>query len=213
MYGKVAWRLFVCVVIMPKKSAARVDELTPKDLEFIEAYLQCWNQARAYMTAHPGTVYSTACTNGNLLLKNTKVRAEIDKRIKNRVGREEILERLVMHARADIDDFLDVDVNGHTRINLDKAPLKRSVIKNIKETSRLSADGELTRTFRIELYDAQAALDKLAKASGLYDGNQKTKRELEKALDALESSLDSETYEKVLSVLAPIQNSLTTGDQ
>lgn len=215
---------FVCVVTMPKKSAAsgkgnkakpvtvQPEPLSPKDLSFIEAYLDCWNQTRAYMEAHPSASYDTARAESGKFLAKPNIKSEIEKRIKNRMSKEEILKRLEMHAKSDMDDFMTVDAGGNPQVDLSKAPTKRAAIKKIKETTRRDSDGEPVRTIEIELYDAQAALDKLAKASGLYDGNQKTKRELEKALDALESSLDSETYEKVLSVLAPIQNSLTGGD-
>lgn len=50
--------------------------LNDKQQLFIAYYVKCWNATKAYQKAY-GCAYTTAMTNGNQLLRNTKIREEI----------------------------------------------------------------------------------------------------------------------------------------
>jgi phage terminase small subunit len=123
--------------------------LTGKRKLFIEEYLRCWNASEAARRAgyaHPGS-------EGHRLLKNDEIRDEVAARLSAKaMEADEVLGRLGDMARATIEDFITVDENGETYIDLRKAEEagKLHLIKRLWQ----DRDGN----WRLELHDAQAAL-------------------------------------------------------
>lgn len=82
---------------------------------------------------------------------------------KDHMSKEEVLKRLSDMGRSDIADFADVrqpsDLEGK---------LNSHVVKKITVNARRNKDGTITARTVIELYDAQGALEKLARHHGLF---------------------------------------------
>lgn len=88
--------------------------LTEKQQRFVDEYLLDLNIRQAATRA--GYSEKTAPSIGNRLLKNPKVKAEIDRRIRERSERTQIdsdwvLKRLALEADADLGDLFDEDGN------------------------------------------------------------------------------------------------------
>lgn len=58
------------------------DELSVKQLAFVNEYMKCMNATQAYMKIYPKSSYEAANANSARLLSNTIVKAEIEKRMK-----------------------------------------------------------------------------------------------------------------------------------
>ncbi len=137
--------------------------LTRKQRVFVDEYLKCWNASEAARRA--GYTEATAGSQGNRLLKNAEISAEIDERVKaSSMSANEVLERLSDFARVTMADFVDIPENLDQRLptfNLLKAIRagKGHLIKKFK----YKAEGD----FEFELVDAQAALAQLVKIHGM----------------------------------------------
>lgn len=133
---------------------------TTKQAVFVEEYLRCWNATEAAKRA--GYSEKTAYSSGQRLLKDVEIAAEIQARIEERaMSADEVLDRLAQHARGSIEDFVDVD-SGMAIVDLRKA---RDAGKlHLAKKIRYFKEGGV----EVELYDAQAALEKLGKAHGLF---------------------------------------------
>lgn len=152
------------------KELLKMTKLTAKRKAWIEEYLQCWNAteaARRVGFTHPNT-------QGPRLLLDVGIQEIIKARLdKLKMGADEVLIRLAEHARGDIGDFMDIESMSFD-ISLKKAKEKgiTHLIKKIKQrtviTQKKNGDEEETHYIEIELHDSQAALDKLARAHGLY---------------------------------------------
>lgn len=102
-------------------------------------------------------------------------------------------------------DFIRVTPDGSFTIDLTEAESsqKLGLIRKVTKTVRRFGDTEIEEA-TIDLYDSQSALVHLGKHLDLFSDKLtiKLEKELKGALDALEKSLDSDTYAKVLTVLA-----------
>lgn len=138
--------------------------LTRRQTVFIEEYLNCWNAAEAARRA--GYSAKTARSQGERLLTDVDVAPELERRISERcVKPPEVLDRLADQARANMADFVSLDpATGRAQIDLAKAE-KAGKLHLIKKISH-GRNG-----LQIELYDAQAALEKLGKALGVLREN------------------------------------------
>ena len=92
------------------KETLQNNDLTPEQQMFCIYYSRTFNAAQSYQKAY-GCSYQTAMVNGCLLLRNTKVRAEIErlKELKRQqivTGTEDIVELQMRIAFADIGNYL-----------------------------------------------------------------------------------------------------------
>lgn len=95
------------------------------------------------------------------------------------MGADEALKLLADHARGDIGEFMDINGMGFSLQLLDKDGNRKNtrVIKKIKQKTTTfiaknesDEDREVHET-EIELYDAQAAIDKVLRVAGKYKDN------------------------------------------
>lgn len=134
--------------------------LTNKQKLFVEEYLQDFNATRAAERAGYGGGDNTLAAAGSRLLRNVKIAEKISARLQeSAMSADEVLKRFAEQARADIGDFIAVDKKGNFVVDWKAAKGKTHLIKSAKHTSH---------GVTIELYDAQAALDKLARMHSLY---------------------------------------------
>lgn len=127
---------------------------------FVDAYLACWNASEAARRAGYST--RTAGQQGHRLLKNVEIQAAIQARLEElKLSADEVLLRLAEQARADLGAYLAVS-GGELVIDLEgmKRDGKTHLIKKIWQDK----DGRL----RLELYDAQAALELLGRHHRLF---------------------------------------------
>lgn len=154
-------------------------KLTNKQKTFVLEYLRISNATQAYINAYDCT-YQTAKTNGSILLTNTNIQNEI-KRLRKAKLQElgvdvfDLMEDMVIEARADIGDYIDfgrynmlhVDSEGDVKLDTDDKPeifhkswaqfkdknkIDTKPIKSIK----MGKDGPV-----VELHDRNKARDKL----------------------------------------------------
>lgn len=190
--------------------------LSAKHQQFINEYLQCWNATEAYMRVYECS-YATANSNGPKLLVNTSISEALQKRIdENAMTADEVLARLAKQARGTMRKFVNVSPSGDSfTLDLtDDETGKLDIVRKITKTTRRFGDTEIEEA-TIDLYDAQSALVHLGKHLDLFSDKVtvKLEKELKSALDALEKSLDSDTYSQVLAVLAgKLSSTATEGD-
>lgn len=152
--------------------------LTNKQRVFIEEYLQCWNATEAARRA--GYSERTAYSQGQRLLKHVEVSAAIETRIaEKQMSADEALTLLADMARGDLGEFMDVTPSGFVLdlLNDDGSRKNTRLIRKIKQkvTTFLAKkesdeDREIIET-EVELYDAQAAIDKVLRVAGKYKDN------------------------------------------
>jgi Terminase small subunit len=135
------------------------DELTTKQRAFVEAYLTCWNASQAARMVSPQS------KRPNELGRDYLSKPDIQTAIRSRMAEvvmsaDEVLARLADHARGSMADFLD-DAG-----NIDLAAARDAGKLHLVKSRSKTKDGE-----RIELYDAQAALEKIGRAHGLFTDN------------------------------------------
>lgn len=181
--------------------------LSAKHQQFVEEYLRCFNATRAYQAVYPSVGRLTAASNGyRLLRENPEVAEYIQQRLsETAMSTDEVLMRLAEHARGNMGDFIRVTPDGSFAIDLTHAESaqKLGLIRKVTKTTRRFGDMEIEEA-TIDLYDSQSALVHLGKHLDLFSDKLtvKLEKELKGALDALEKSLDSDTYAKVLTILA-----------
>ena len=147
--------------------------LSKKHQKFVNEYLKRWNGTRAYMAVYPKAQYESAMVGASDLLRNPKVEAAIAERIKeSQMSADEAMEILAAHARGDMGKF----ANGLGGLDFDaakEAGLTRLVKKYKQRTitkigKGANDDDTETHDLEIELYDAQAAAEKILKIHGKF---------------------------------------------
>lgn len=179
----------------------KVNGFTGKQQAFIDAYLRCFNATDAAVVAgySPKTATVIGCEN----LSKPNIRAEIDRRIKERsMSADEVLTRLADIARGDIAGLMEVSGMGFSmdmQTAKDKGLTK--LIKRVKQKTTLyiakkesEEDREVTE-LEVELYDAQSALVTIGKQHGLFS----TKIEL----SDLRNKSDSELVDEFTRLIQP----------
>lgn len=154
-------------------------ELTDKQKAFVLEYLRISNATQAYINVYD-VPYSTARVSGSRMLTNDNIQNEIERLRKAKlqelsVGVFDLMEDMVVEARADIGDYIDfgkynmlhVDAEGDVKLDTednpevfrkswvqfkDKDKVDTRPIKSIK----MGKDGPV-----VELYDRNKARDKL----------------------------------------------------
>ncbi len=148
-----------------------VTTLTPKQVRFLEHYLTCWNATEAARVAG----YKHPNKQGPELLKNEQIAAAIGERLETAaMSANEVLARISAQARADMADFvsIEVDESGAAetfRLDIAKAVEagKLHLVRRLTETTRsvFSKEGAevVTRRATVELHNSQSALELLAR--------------------------------------------------
>lgn len=155
---------------MPDKPLSRKHQL------FIEEYLASFNGTRAYMKVYPSASYETAMANAAKLLGSTKIAAVVSARqAEAQMTANEALKRMADIARGDMGDIMDPTTFGY---NFDMKKAKEigftKLIKKVKQKTITilgkgeDADDTEIHTLEIELYPADAALDKILRVHGAY---------------------------------------------
>lgn len=135
--------------------------LTNKQKAFIEEYLCDFNATRAAERAGYSGDDNVLGAQGSRLLRNVKVAEKVSERLtESAMSADEVLARLADQARADIADFITLNQEtGEPRVDLRGVEGKTHLIKSIQQTAH---------GVKIELHDAQAALEKIGRAHGLF---------------------------------------------
>lgn len=122
----------------------------------------------------------------------------------------EVLALLADQARGDIANFSGVEDIADLIDNSDSR-----IVKKIKRTIRQTKDGDITTYIELELYDAQSALEKIGRHHGLFTDkiDIKLEKEIESTLDLLESELEPELYERILTILSSGSNNPEGGPE
>jgi phage terminase small subunit len=128
---------------------------------FVEEYLRCWNAAEAARLA--GYSERDAKGRGYRLLKRAEVQAVIRERLREKaMGTDEVLARLAEQARGSLGDYLVVEgEEGKEEVRFD-------LVRLVKEGKGHLLRAVTVNKVRIEFYNAQAALELLAKHQGLF---------------------------------------------
>jgi hypothetical protein len=147
--------------------------LSKKHQRFVNEYLKRWNGTRAYMAVYPKAQYESALRSASELLTKPDIAAVIAERIKeSQMSADEAMEILAAHARGDMGQF----ANGLGGLDFDaakEAGLTRLVKKYKQRTTTkigkgANDDDTETHDLEIELYDAQAAAEKILKIHGKF---------------------------------------------
>lgn len=172
-------------------------ELTDKQRLFCVIYAKCMNATKSYLKVY-GCSYETAMVNGCNLLRNTKIKEQIDLLLGAECNKEflkrSVLQKYIDIALADITDFLEfgqeeVPVMGPFGPIIDKKTKKEitKVINVVRFKESSEVDGTLLSEVKqgkdgasIKLLDKMKAIEFLAKYSGLLDTVTKEKLEIEK---------------------------------
>jgi len=151
--------------------------MTNKQRVFIEEYLKCWNAAEAARRA--GYSERSARQIGQRLLTDDDIKAEIQRRLDEmHMSADEALALLADIARGDMADVMDVYSTGFV-LDMKKAQEKgmTKLIKKVKQktvtklANKEDEDDVEIHDLEIELYPADAALDKILRVHGKYNNN------------------------------------------
>lgn len=151
-----------------------MSDLTDKQCRFIEEYTVDWNATRAAIRS--GYSKKTAYIMGWENLRKPKIKQAIEARLNNlSMTAAEALKRLTDMARGSLFPFIKSNKEGRFWLDLanEEAQKHLHLIRKLKMQRRRrkggkgEADWEI-EWVEIELHDAMAALDKIARAHGLY---------------------------------------------
>ena len=141
---------------------------------FVDEYLKCWNASEAARKA--GYSKKTAGAIGSENLTKPEILEEIQARLKaSHMSADEALDLLSAQARGDMAKLMDVSGMG---FNLDMQKAQEAgltkLIKKVKQKTTIynakkesEEDREVTE-LELELYDAQAAIDKILHIHGKF---------------------------------------------
>lgn len=150
--------------------------LNRKHQRFVEEYLQTFNGTQAYLRVYPKSTYDAARANAARLLASDNIAAAVKERLDEaHMSADEALKLLSGMARGDIAELMDVTSMGFV-LDIKKAQEKglTRLIKKVKQKTVTKIgkkeDDEDTEVheLEVELYDAQAAIDKILKVHGRY---------------------------------------------
>lgn len=152
------------------KATLQNDDLTPEQQMFCIYYSRTFNAAQSYQKAY-GCAYESAMVLGSKLLRNVKVRAEIErlKEIKRQqivAGADDIVELQMRIAFADIGNYVSFGQKEVTDIETDETYMVSVV--DLKESK--NTDTQLIQEVKrgkdgvsVKLADKQKAIDWLSK--------------------------------------------------
>lgn len=133
-------------------------DFTDKQRLFIAEYLNTLNATASYVNSYGITNRNVAGVEGHRLLRNPKIRAEIDRQLRERImSPEEALERLAQHATGAHSEYIKKD--GNVDIAQMVKDGKAHLIKSIKETKWGKS---------YEFYGAQSAIQLMGRYHDLW---------------------------------------------
>ena len=147
--------------------------LSRKHEKFINEYLKCWNGTRAYMRVYPKAAYDSARAKASELLANDNIKAIITERMNEaHMSADEALEILSAQARGDIGQFSDrlgqLDLQAAKEAGLSRL-IKKFKQKTVTKIGKGDTDDDTEiHDVEIELYDAQAAAEKILRIHGKF---------------------------------------------
>lgn len=178
-------------------------ELTDKQKLFCIYYIKYFNATKAYKKAY-GCSYNTAMVNGSELLRNTKVKEEIETLKRNKLNRvmlseDDIFQRYMDIAFADITDFVEFGKREIEVIN-DVGATETVEINYVDFIDHKEVDGTLISEVskgkdgvKIKLQDKMKALQWLSDRMDLLPKETQIKLENEKVkLYGLNEETDNE---------------------
>lgn len=150
---------------------------TPRQQVFISEYLKCFNKAEAARRA--GYSEKTAREIGRKLLTNVDIKAEIDARLSEiHMSADEALKLLADMGRGDIGDLIDDNGLLDLRVAREKGMtklLKKIKQKTVTRIGKTDNDDDVEITeIEFEMYDAQAAIEKVLRVGGKLKDNEIT---------------------------------------
>ena len=151
------------------------ERLTDAHKIFVDSYVDCLNQRRAYQTMYPESGYNYAKTAGSDLMAKDYIRNAVIEKLKERtIDKTEVLERMIKILQFDITEYLD------DKLNLKLESLKADgygwLIKGYKKG----------KIFEIMLMDKDRALENLAKIHQMFTDNQTVNVNINQEISAKE---------------------------
>ena len=150
--------------------------LTARQAAFVREYPKDNNATQAAIRA--GYSEKGATVRGAELLANRKVAAALAKKVEKieeraEIDAAEVLREVHRQAMVDMADFVEVDPDGHVRVNMAKAAAKDNLrlVKKIKQKVQFVGnpnDALPILETEFELHSRDSALEKLMKHLGLY---------------------------------------------
>lgn len=168
--------------------------MTKNQKIFVDEYLVDLNATRAYKKAYPNIKSDeTAAVNGSKLLRNTKVAAEIEKRMKDREKRTEVTQDKVVKelARLAFTDRTSI-------VKVASGSLKIKSFDELTEDQKACISGAKETKFGIEVtfYNKEKALEMLGRHLGLFNDKLEIKGQVNVANPF--SGLSTEELKKVI---------------
>lgn len=172
------------------------EELTDKQRLFCVIYSRCLNATKAYQKVYHCT-YETAMVNGCNLLRNTKIKEQINKlnaiEFNKEFIRKSVLQKYIDIAFADITEYIKFGQRDEPIIDKDGNPvldengfIKTESYSYVELGESSQVDGTLINEIaqgkggiKIKLADKMKALDVLNRYSNLLSDEEKVKLELE----------------------------------
>ena len=156
--------------------AINLDDANIRQQIFIDEYLDCLNGTMAYMKAYDVDDTNVAASSASRLLRNAKVKAEIERRFKElTMGKHEVLARLRAVANATLFPFVRVEDDGHVYFNFADPEAKRHLylIRKLKSkrqdtVNEKTGDIKEEKWIEVELHDAMKALELIGKYHALF---------------------------------------------
>lgn len=178
------------------------EELTERQLRFVENYILDPNATRAYRKSYPAAGHKTAATEGFRLLRNPKVQEEIRAARKaaakrTRITADRVLREIARIAFSDVSDIIDDDTGNLVPMYRVPIETRRAIsgvkVKRIK--SRRHGEGDVEESeVEYKFWNKMDALKQLCNHLGLA-------QEIT-PFDALIASLPQELAETIRSAIA-----------
>ena len=194
------------------KATLQNDDLTPEQQMFCIYYSRTFNAAQSYQKAY-GCTYESAMVLGSKLLRNVKVRAEIErlKEIKRQqivAGADDIVELQMRIAFADIGNYVSFGQKEVTDIETDETYMVSVV--DLKESK--NTDTQLIQEVKrgkdgvsVKLADKQKAIDWLSKYF-LVHPDDKYKAEFDKKRAEVSDNSGAQILQNMQTIADILQN-------
>ena len=159
-------------------------DLTDKQRLFCIYYVKMFNATKAYQKAY-GCDYATAMRSGSRMLRNVEVEKEL-KRLKSErmnssfLSAEDIFQKYIDIAFADINDYLEVEVKTKERDDGTLARWNNVVVLSKFDGSIVTEISQGKDGVKVKLADKMRALDFLAKYNGMLSADVVQKLEMER---------------------------------
>ena len=159
-------------VALDVKQVLENTELTHEQRMFCLYFVRCHNATKAYIKAYGCDEYSAMC-NSSRLIRNDKVRDEINRLKQARMTREFLKEEDIFQKYM---DMAFVDIGDYMEVTFDKDGLKIIQVKDLEEIDGTLVNIVPTRAgYKVELPDRQKALEWLADHMDLATEEQKAR--------------------------------------